>query len=529
MNQLGALTLDYVLQYNENTIAEPNDFWEWRSAAVFGPNRWSLADNGVVSITPNAGTPDRLDPARFPLRRVRFTQSDLTERALIGKLDASYEAGAIDFKGGLKAARSKRSYDLGVTQYDPGTSPLNLATADFTDGGFSNPTPAGSAPNLLMDIEAMNGFFADPANAAFFKRNTGVQLTNDFASDYAVRETVLAAYGMGTLKSDHFDLVAGVRVEKTKIDSSGFLLSAGTATNIDSSDDYTTWLPSLVGNWRPDDQWVVRAGITRSLGRPGFNTIAPRSTFGYQSELVGQLSVGNPGLKARTAWNYDASVEFYPSRSSAFAIAAFRKEIDNDFISQTITFNGQADIAAALAARGFVAGTVDITGLQRLDINTTINAGSTTIEGLELTGQLQFDMLPAPLDGFGLSGNATFIKGRTRLANGASTPVQGQPTRAYAASLFFQKYGFDASLSYKWNGSFPTDLNTDPALNLDQGAFGRIDARVAYNFTEKLRVFVEGVNLNNEPTSEFQGGLVQQNTEYEYVGRTFYIGLSYGF
>ena len=47
--------------------------------------------------------------------------------------------------------------------------------------------------------------------------------------------------------------------------------------------------------------------------------------------------------------------------------------------------------------------------------------------------------------------------------------------------------------------------------------------------TDNLKIFLEGVNLNDEPTSEFQGGIESQNTEFEYVGRTIYLGASWGF
>jgi hypothetical protein len=183
----------------------------------------------------------------------------------------------------------------------------------------------------------------------------------------------------------------------------------------------------------------------------------------------------------------------------------------------------------ALLARGFAPGAINVSGLNRLDISTTINGGSSYIRGIELSGQAQFVFLPSPLDGFGASASATFLKGRTKLTDGREIPVQEQPTRTYAFSLFFQKWGVDASVSYKWNRSYLTDLNDDPDLNLDQGAFGRWDARISYAITPRIRIFAEGVNLNNEPTSEFQGGTKLRNTQYEYVGRTYYLGLSAGF
>jgi len=527
--QIGSLTLDGVLQYNRNEIAEPNNFWEWRSGAIFGPNRYVLGDNGVVTITPDAGTPDRLDPALFPLRRVRISTSDLTEEAAIGALNLSWQAHEdLALSAGAKAARTTRGYDFQRTQFDPGTSPLNLGQPGFAITGFINSNPSGSAPNLLMDIEAMDAFLANPANAAFFRENTAVRLANNFSSDYDVRETVLAGYAMGSYTPELFSVAGGVRVERTEVNSGGFLLRAGTATPITNSDSYTTWLPSLIVNFRPTDQWVLRAGVTRALGRPGYNTIAPRSSYDTPSSVVGRLSVGNPGLKPRTAWSYDASIEFYPDRLSSFAVAVFQKDISDDFVASTQSFSG-ADIATALAARGFGGGAIDTAGITRLDISTTINAGSTKLQGIELIGQYQLGFLPAPFNGLGLSGSATFLKGNTTQLDGSRTPVQGQPKQTLAASIFYQIGGFDAAISYARNASFLTDLNDDPDLSLDQGKFARIDARIAYTFANGLRVFVEGVNLNDEPTSEFQGGRSNWNTEYEYVGRTYYLGVGYRF
>jgi hypothetical protein len=41
-----------------------------------------------------------------------------------------------------------------------------------------------------------------------------------------------------------------------------------------------------------------------------------------------------------------------------------------------------------------------------------------------------------------------------------------------------------------------------------------------------LKVSFSGINLNDEPTTEFQGGNKRQVTEYEYTGRTFFVGIS---
>ncbi|MEZ5914279.1 MAG: TonB-dependent receptor [Parvularculaceae bacterium] len=150
------------------------------------------------------------------------------------------------------------------------------------------------------------------------------------------------------------------------------------------------------------------------------------------------------------------------------------------------------------------------------------------MEGVELLAQTQFSFLPSPIDGLGASASATFLDGETDLPTGA-VPLLGQADSTYAFTVFYQKGPLDATVSYAYNNSYLTDFNANSDLVLDQGAFGRWDARLSYEIMNNAKLFIEGVNLNNEPTTEFQGGRDNWNTEYEYVGRTIYFGLSVGF
>ena len=150
-----------------------------------------------------------------------------------------------------------------------------------------------------------------------------------------------------------------------------------------------------------------------------------------------------------------------------------------------------------------VRGAMDTTDLTQLDVSTTVKAGSSTLKGLELIAQTQFDrFLPEALAGIGVSATAAFLDGKTE-ENGKTLPLLNPGG---------------------------TDMNLDePDLNLNQGEFGRGGTKVTYSIRDNLKVFFEGVNLNNEPATEFQGGRVNWNTEHEYVGCTFYFGVSYGF
>jgi len=529
-NTIEGLKLDYLVQANANEIAEPFSSWEWRSAATaVGPSRFDVDGDGIVTITPNAGSPDRTNPALQALRRARYFTQDMNEDAIIGQINAQWDfADAVFLKTGLKMSTTDRALDAGQSEYLPNGTPITLATSPtFNKGGFVNETQNGNVPNIWMDVHGMDAYFADPANAARFTPNTAANFTSNFASDYDLTETILAGYVMASGAFGPWEVIGGVRVEATEVDSSGYLLR-GTAsqTRVASGGDYTEALPALLVNFRPGDDWVLRGAVTRALGRPDYNQIAPRSTYGEHG-AIGSVSVGNPDLVARKAWNYDLGVEWYPNQLTALSASVFYKDISDQLAGQTNSFATQSAMQAELSARGLTG--IDTSALTRLDVSTTINAGSAFLQGLELAAQTQFDFLPELFDGLGASVSATFIEGEVDLPGGGKAPIQGQPETTYSFTAFYQKGPIDISVSYAYNASFLDADNADPALRLNQGEFGRWDAKASYAITNDFKIFLEGVNLNDEPTSEYQGGKVNQNTEFEYVGRTVYIGASWGF
>ena len=528
-NIFGDLTLDYLAQANRNEISEPNDSWEWRSSTTaVGPSSFVVGGDGVVTITPDTGTPDRTDASLLPLRRVRFFEQDLEEDGLIGQVNATYDySESLIFKAGIKFARTERALDAEQTEYAPAGSPTLTLGSDpsLTNGGFQNDSGAGIVPNIWMNLDGMNRYFA--ANPGSFALNTSSTFTAGFASDYSLTEDIAAGYVMATADHGPVQVIGGVRVEATNVDSTGYLLEgSATSTPVNSGGDYTEVLPALLVNYRPDDAWVIRGAVTRALGRPGYDAIAPRSTYG-ENGAIGTLNIGNPDLVARKSWNYDASVEWYPNPLTAVSASVFYKDISDQLAGDTVSFSTQQDMQDALAARGITG--VDTSSLTRLDVSTTINAGAATLKGLELNAQTQFGFLPGAFDGLGASATFTLIDGEVELPDGTTAPLEGQAEQTYAFTLFYQKGPFDLSASYAYNDSYLTDNNADPNFRLDQGSFGRWDAKASYAINDRFKIFAEGVNLNDEPTSEFQGGNEGYNTEYEYVGRTFYVGASFGF
>jgi TonB-dependent receptor len=529
VNRTGAWTLDYTLQRTRNTIDEPNDNWEFRSgASTFGPDVFRIDDSGAISITSTGR--DRVDPSFQTFRRLRYFEQLTTETGWAGAADLRRDVvfgGSKPgfFKAGVKFTRTDRNTGVSQSTYGIGSTAWTAAQAtSLTGGSFTNPVPLKSRPNLWLDLEGMNAFFETNKNdPRFFVLDATETYRSEYQSDFDLREHVAAAYGMAKIDLGRASVVGGVRVERTSVDSSAFnmVTHAGrlTANPIDGAGDYTNVLPSVVSTFTLRRNLLLRAGFTSALGRPEFDALAPRAQLGVADDpvlgTIGSLSIGNPDLKARQSYNFDGSIEWYFDEGALLSLAAFRKNIRNEIIPAPTQRLTNHDFQGTI--------------FNRFDINTTINAEKAHVQGVELTFAQQFRFLPAPFNGFGVGSSATFIGSGVRVARGTEVlilPLLQQADRLTSLTFYYQRGRLDLSTTYKNNSNFLTDYGDSRALDLDQGGFGRWDCRAQFDLTRDLKLIFSGINLNDEPTTEFQGGIKSQITEFEYTGRTLFFGFS---
>jgi TonB-dependent receptor len=525
----GRWSADYALQRNDNTVDEPNDNWEFRSGAnTFGPDTFTIHENGEITIV-SPGR-DRRDPSFQTFRRVRFLEQLTNERSYAGTFDLRRDmviAGSRPafLKFGAKMTRTRRTTAVSQPAYNIGSLNWTLAQApSLGRGAFQNPVPLRTVPNIWMDIDGLNAFFdANRGDPRYFVLDQAATFMNEYQSDFRLRERVGAAYGMAKVGLGRVTLIGGVRAEHTDVDSSAFaVVTQGgrlTARPIDGSGSYLSVLPSLVSTIELRRDLVARAAVTTAVGRPEFDALAPRAQLGIADDPVigtlGSLSIGNPDLNARLSRNLDVSLEWYFDQGSLLSVAAFRKDITNEIIPKpterhfNYTFQGVT--------------------YDRFDINTTINAEKADVTGVELTLADQMNFLPRPLDGLGFAASVTLIGSGVKVARGDEVlrlPLLQQADRLTSVTLYYQKGRFDISGTHKYNANFLTDYGDSRAFDLDQGSFGRFDFRAQYELSPDFKVHFSGINLNDEPTTEFQGGNPRHITEYEYTGRTFFFGVS---
>jgi TonB-dependent receptor len=507
--------LDYALQANDNQQIEPNRNWEWRGDD-YGPDSWAIDADGIVHVT--SGPVDVLDPTRLNFLRLRTQDNDTDEEGRIAKLNLKREIGHNEsyLKAGVKLTTTERRNDSSQVTYRAGSSDWNLSQFDHFDRVVTNTIDGKRYPNMIVNPGAANDFYAANANnPEYFALDEEDTFEAEYQGDYEVDEDVLAGYVMGRWNVGRWQFISGARIEQTEVSSAGFERNpeTGAARRVTGEGEYTNVLPALIARLELTDAWVLRGAWTNTLGRPNYEQIAPISELSVDG-AIGSLSIGNPELEARQSENYDLALEWYFARGGLLTLAGFHKKIEDEIVTRIQTLDDH---------------TYNGTTYEQFEITSYENATSAELTGAELSYQQQFDWLPSPWDGLGIAMSYATIDGESEVQGREDLPLVRQPEWTRSATLFYQKNGFQLALALSESDEFLSDVSDEPETDLYSGEYGRLDLRGSYSFLEKYSVFLEWLNINDEPTTEFQGGREHQNTQFEEYGQTWYVGLTAGF
>jgi TonB-dependent receptor len=270
------------------------------------------------------------DPAHYRLDYLSITRSEIHEHDASAKLDAKFNLlnGADYLKFGVKAQRRRRTADTDRELFDAADPALDMTglvgtprvTMD-TVGYRFGPVPSASAVAALYGTTP--GLFANNVAQTLINSNTG---------DYSVTETLWAAYGMGKVRLGEWTLLGGVRIEGTRVystgnqmqlDASGQLQGFATAH---ARNDYVEILPGMHLRYEPAAGLLYRASITRSMSRPTNADIAPYRTLSFVDH---RSRIGAPDLKPYLSTNFDVSVDKYDDAFGLVSFAIFYKKIDH--------------------------------------------------------------------------------------------------------------------------------------------------------------------------------------------------------
>jgi TonB-dependent receptor len=342
---------------------------------------------------------------------------------------------------------------------------------------------------------------------------------------YQINERSYAAYGQINYEFEAgnttIDGQIGLRVVKTEEDIRGTLFGTAGPQPVDFQTSYTDWLPNASMRFRFTPEWQARLAYAETRTRPTFEQLNPALRLnpvpgcapGGPVDCVRTGSGGNPFLAPLESKNYDASVEYYFSRTGFASLGIFRRDMIGFIANQAFEFP-EPDPESGLP----------------LLISGPVNTRDARIQGFEAQFTSFFDFLPGALSGFGLQANVTYIDADATFiffddANPNTPSPHATTLRAripdvskwtYNLVGMYERDGLTIRLAYNRRSGFAEadraerDGGSPNPFTL-QGRghpVSRLDWSSSYELSENLTVFFDWTNILSSP---FRSDIVRVN------------------
>jgi iron complex outermembrane recepter protein len=466
--------------YNYSKLADRNVIVDT------GFNAPSLTVNYDQGRTPNIAISgvDLTNPANYTLEDIFDNHSLATSSQVAWRNDLQYNFDDGFFKnfkiGTRYTHRSVNSQATTSTPIDavdyvsmstlPSSaytlSPTNLVHGKLGVGQYLTLNPSYLLNNTASVLSAMGLSTTDPAydpNNAF----------SDREDTYAFYGQVEYGFNLGTIPVTG---VGGVRVVNTVEQLQG--------NGVSGRENYVNVLPNVNAKLGLTNKLFLRLAWGKSITRPEFSALnplvsySPSGSTGNQS-YYGSGSGGNPALQPIKSTGYDASLEYYASRSTSLTVAGFYRKI-NGYI-QTYSAPEVIDGETYLVSR-------------------PRNTGDGYLTGAEVAYQQFFDFLPGALSGFGVQLNGTYSDGMTAdPINGGNERVVDVSHWSYNAVAIYEKFGISARLAYNWRSSYVDSYNSggSQASTIVVSPTGQLDFSASYDLTRRVTLTFNATNLTN--------------------------------
>ena len=516
---LGSWMLDASVTLGEAKQDTPRDR-EWSFELADGvPTNY---DTSSLFFTVDAG-PGFHDPSLYEfneyLRGGQIITEDITAFQVDLERDLEFGNSPATIKFGVKQVDRDKQSDQDMDVFDGYADDLTLD--GFTTPGrsdfYCSEVCYEFGPRMLFP--SIETFF--DANSGDFEVSDADTVVESFGVDFRVQEKVTAGYLMGTMDIGRATINAGVRFEDTKTDFSAFDLifvdgDAETPVPVSGQSSYTDWLPSVHLRMAVTDNLLLRAAWTNTVGRPSYEVLAPFRIFEIDEDspgvFEGEAETGNSDLVPLESMNFDLALEWYLESGGILAAGIFYKDIDNPIFTRFLEFEDEN-----FEGRFF----------SELVVETTDNADSGEILGLELNYQQQFVNLPSPFNGFGIALNYTYADSEATVFDRAEkVPFFLQSEHIGNAAVYYERSGFEARIAYTYYSSYLDSLGDDITQDLYLDDRGQLDLKASYGIGDNLNVFAEVRNLTDEPLRFFSGRNSGRLAENEIYGWNAMVGVS---
>ncbi|WP_084696437.1 TonB-dependent receptor [Maribacter thermophilus] len=384
-------------------------------------------------------------------------------------------------------------------------------------------------PDFMAGSQYLIGSFATKEWLGGLDLNgdNGELVVDEFApGNFDVNEDVLAGYFMINQKlSDKFSVLAGLRIENTKLNSKGNRVTfieededAGIEEDIivegvNGENSYTNILPGLHLKYDVSNNTILRFAWTNTLARPNYVDIIPRAEIvNEDSEIV----LGNADLDPTISMGFDVMAEHYFQSVGIISGGLFYKDI-KDFI-YTFIYEAPDDSFGA--------------DTQGYDVFQPLNGDNATIFGVELAFQRQLDFLPGFAKNFSLYLNYTYLTSSAegiRNEDGDERDDLDLPNTApnmFNGSLGYADRKFSARLSANFSDSYIDEIGGNDFEDRYYDTQLFLDFNASYQISKNISVYADLNNITNQPLRYFQG-VKERTQQVEFYGQRLTFGLKY--
>lgn len=427
------------------------------------------------------------------------------------------------FSAGLAWTNTRYAYTYTNTHYTTTDRGLTLA-----DAGFISDAP------LRFNQNGLYLLVIDPGRAwRIFDVNQHSISAADREDDnhrdnFRHRELVRGGYVMARYARGQMDITGGFRLERTSTRTQGNIKINDIWSPLRTSAEYERLLPSLLINWKPADDLRLRAAYSRTIGRPGYETYAPRSSveFNINAEIGNPdthgitVTLGNPDIRPRTSDNFDLSIEWTLPRAmdGMLSAALFHKVIDDEIFDSTTS--------------GYL---LDGIYYSRAEVTRPANATAAHISGLEMSATIgSLGGISPFLRPVGVNANWTLLKGAITVPVTADTTrtvnrLVGQPSEIRNITLFYNQGGFELRGAMNWTGRALRSLQVDTAWQDVYWAPRRqIDLQARYHLGGGLSLIFDVANLTEERLTSVTGPDMKWLKDSYSIPRTFRFSVHWG-
>ena len=420
-----------------------------------------------------------------------------------------------------------------------------VGSADFSWIGLGH-TLAFSPQQLLND-----GIYT-----LAFRSNVGDIL----AKQYSVQEKLGTVYAQADIRSQigSAELTGNIGLQAVHTDqsSSGNTFFSPTGNDSDqvltpATDGAKYWdvMPSLNLSFRFPNDWVIRAGLAREVQRPRMDSMRLGFEYGVTQLFVGGVNQsylsgtsGNPQLRPYRANAADLSFEKYFGTKGYISLQLFYKYFNTFVVEQNLInlpydYTGLPIPAPYQTTNPAGPNYLPPSGVTNGFIKQPYNVSGGKMYGAELGATLPFGDFIHALDGFGLTGGVGWTQSKINIYPGAPpSQLPGYSKWVANGTLYFEKWGFNARGSVRYRSSFQGEVSGFAQNNVFRQAKPEtiVDAQVGYDFQPNsvlngLSLYLQGLNLTNEPFVTTVPGEDRQIIDYQKYGRRWMLGASYRF